>query len=248
MANTIYIWKSIGLTPLEVVEKFKGKFPEYKNEVISYAGRLDPMAEGILILLIGEENKNRNKYLDLKKEYESEMIIGISTDTFDSLGLITQVNLNEISKKEIEKELKNFLGKQKQVYPPYSSKAVKGKPLFWWARKGRLDEIEIPEREIEIYSIELLEFKSINTKGMVNQIIKQIKNVKGDFRKDEIVESWRKFGMEYGEKKLIKIKIKASCSTGTYIRGIADDLEGFAYKIIRTGVGEIRKRDCLKIV
>ncbi len=254
MANTIYIWKPVGFTPLEIVDKFKEKYPEYEKETVSYAGRLDPMAEGILILLIGRENKNRNKYLDLKKKYESEIVLGISTDTYDSLGLITDINLKDISKGEIEESLENFVGKQKQLYPPYSSKAVNGKPLFWWARQGRVDEIKIPERDIEIYSIKLGELKNIKAKEMINQIIKQLKNIKGDFRQDEIIESWKKFERNYKNKDFLKIKIRVNCSSGTYIRGISDDLGkkldsvAFAYSIRRTGIGKISEKDCLKII
>lgn len=253
MHENHYIWKPIGLTPLELVEKFKEKYPEYKNEAISYAGRLDPMAEGILVLLIGEENKNREKYLELKKEYESEIVFGISTDTFDTLGLIQEFDFKEISKDEIEKSLKTFSGKQKQIYPPYSSKAVNGKPLFWWARNKKLDEIEMPEREIEIYSIEILDISEIKIIDLVEKILGQIKNVKGDFRQKEIVEEWEKFEQKYENKKLIKLKIKVSCSSGTYIRRIADDLgrkletNAFAYSIKRTKIGDLEEKDAFKL-
>ena len=253
MEKIIYVWKPVGLTPLELVEKFKEKYAEYKNETISYAGRLDPMTEGILVLLIGEENKNREKYLGLKKEYESEIIFGISTDTFDSLGLIEQFDFKEIPKLEIEKSLKSFIGKQKQFYPPYSSKAVKGKPLFWWARNGKINEIEIPQRQIEIYSIEILEASQIEVSELVEKILDQIKNVKGDFRQDEIMKEWEKFGQKYGSQKLVNLKIKVSCSSGTYIRRIADDLgkklgtNAFAYSIKRIRIGDVLENEVIKI-
>jgi tRNA pseudouridine55 synthase len=248
MRRVIYIWKPLGFSPLKTIEKFKEKYPEYKDEIVSYAGRLDPMAEGILVFLIGEENKKRDSYLNLKKEYESEIILGISTDTFDSLGLITKTENREISKKEIEKKLKSFVGKQRQLYPPYSSKAVGGRPLYWWSRQGRLSEIEIPEREVEIYSIELLSFEEIDVDSLVNKIIENIKNIKGDFRQDKIIKSWEEFDKKYGDEEFVKIKIKVSCSSGTYIRRIADDLGGFANTIMRTGIGEIRKKDCIEFI
>lgn len=253
MKNTIYIWKSVGFTPLEIAEKFKEKNQEYKDKTVSYAGRLDPMAEGILVLLIGEENKNRDEYLKLKKTYEAEIVFGISTDTFDSLGLIENVNLKEVSKEEIEKGLETFSGKQKQLYPPYSSKAVNGKSLFWWARNNKLNEIEIPERDIEIYSIDLLIFESISLEKLVNRIVENIKSVKGDFRQKEIIEKWENLNKTNRNKNLIKIKIKVSCSTGTYVRRLAQDLGekleagAFALSITRTGVGDITREDCLSL-
>ena len=99
MKNVIYLWKPVGVTPLQFLNIFKEKHSEYKNETLSYAGRLDPVAEGILIVLVGDENKKREKYLGLDKQYVSEIVFGISTDTFDQLGLITNVNVNNISKK-----------------------------------------------------------------------------------------------------------------------------------------------------
>lgn len=253
MNKKIFIWKSIGLTPLEVIHKFKEHNPKYKNEIISYAGRLDPMAQGVLMLLIGNENKNRNDYLSLNKEYETEIIFGISTDSFDSLGLISNVTFKEILISEIEQKLKLFKGKQTQLYPPFSSKTVDGKPLFWWAKNGKIEEIEIPNREIEIYKIELLESEDINLSQMVEEILSQIKKVNGDFRQREIENTWIELKQKYSIKNLVKIKIKVNCSTGTYIRRLADDLGkkvgnlAFAYSIKRTKIGDISEKDCLKI-
>lgn len=143
MKKTVFVNKPIAVTPLEAIEIFKVKFPEYVNEKISYAGRLDPMAEGLLLLLIGEENKSRNKYEGLNKTYEAEVIFGISTDSFDQLGLVEKAELKLFNKKTIEKVINNFIGKQKQYYPPYSSRTVKGKPLYWWAKNNKLSEIQI---------------------------------------------------------------------------------------------------------
>lgn len=254
MKKNIYIWKPIGLTPLDAVNKFKQKYPKYKNEIISYAGRLDPMAEGILILLLGTENKNRDKYLNLNKEYESEIIFGISTDTFDSLGLILDAKIKDIEKEEIEKRLSEFIGKQKQKYPPYSSKTVRGKPLYWWAHNKKIEEIDIPYREIEIFSINLLDYKKIRIRELVDNIVKDVKKIEGNFRQDKIIKSWKKFSKENSEKEITKIKIKISCSSGTYIRRIASDLGkdlntgAFASSIKRIKIGDKDEKDCIRFL
>lgn len=247
----IPVWKPIGWTPLKTVIEFKKSKSEYAKNIVSYAGRLDPMAEGILLLLIGEENKKRHEYEDLKKTYESEIILGISTDSFDGLGLITNINLKKYSRKEIDKFLKEFIGKQKQIYPPYSSKAVKGKPLYWWARKNKLNEIKIPEREIEIYSIELFNLESISSLDLANEIIERLRLVEGDFRQEEIIGNWEKFAAENKDKELIKIKINVFCSSGTYVRRIASDLGeklgigAFALSIKRIKVDKYKKENCI---
>jgi tRNA pseudouridine55 synthase len=155
MEKIVYVWKPVRLTPLEVISLFKQKYPMHKDEKISYAGRLDPMAEGILILLIGNENKNRDKYLGLDKVYESEIIFGISTDSFEGLGKIIDVNFDsKISEEGIRNVLNNLMGERIQEYPPFSSKTVSGKPLFWWAREGKIDQIRIPKRKIKIHAID----------------------------------------------------------------------------------------------
>jgi tRNA U55 pseudouridine synthase TruB len=83
----ITLWKEIGETPLEVLENFKEENPKYKNEKFAYAGRLDPMAEGKLLVLVGDTCKEREKYLNLDKEYEFEILLGFKSDTKDLLGM-----------------------------------------------------------------------------------------------------------------------------------------------------------------
>ncbi len=251
MKNVIPVWKPVGWTPLKAVVEHKKKDSELSKLKISYAGRLDPMAEGILILLIGNENKKRHEYEDLEKMYESEIILGISTDSYDGLGIIEKTVQEKVAKKEIEKQLETFSGKQKQKYPPYSSKAVKGKPLYWWARNKKLDEIEIPERDIEIYSIKLLNYENIRASDLVKNIIEKVKLIEGDFRQEEVISNWKNFEKENKDNQFIKIKIKVSTSSGTYVRGIASDLgdrlrsKAFAFSITRTKVGKFEKEDCV---
>ena len=74
MKQIINLNKPISITPLEAVKKFQKKNPEYKNKKIGYAGRLDPMAEGILLLLIEDINKEITKYMNLDKTYKVQEI------------------------------------------------------------------------------------------------------------------------------------------------------------------------------
>lgn len=252
MNNLIFpVWKPVGWSPLKAVIEFKKKFPELGNRKISYAGRLDPMAEGILILLIDEENKKRREYENLEKTYESEIILGISTDSYDGLGIVEKTDQKEITKKEVEKKLETFLGKQKQKYPSYSSKAVKGKSLYWWARNNKLNEIKIPERSIEIYSIKLLDYENIGLPDLVKNIIEKVKLIDGDFRQKEIIDNWKIFEKENKDNQFIKIKIIISASSGTYVRKIASDLgeklgsKAFAFSITRIKVGKFKREDCV---
>lgn len=112
MQKVIVLNKKEGETPLQALESFRIKHKEYKDIKMTYAGRLDPMASGVLVVLAGEETKNKEKYLNLDKEYDFEILFGFATDTYDILGKVIKAR-NLIAKKEdlekiIQKELKNF--------------------------------------------------------------------------------------------------------------------------------------------
>lgn len=277
MSDVIPIYKALGETPYQAILKFKKRFPEYMNVKISYAGRLDPMAEGLLLLLVGEENKKRKKYENLSKTYEFTVLLGIATDTYDILGkIVHSPNLNshlinnssivesgdgtsmDYGKWQMENILKSFLGKRVQPYPPYSSKAVKGKPLYWWARENRLDEIEIPTKEIEIYDLRLMSSEEIKISRLDRdsewqrpsgqdlrfKIQENIKKVNGNFRQEEILKTWEDFFINTKHTEFPIFHCKITCSSGTYIRGIAYEIGqkigpgAIALSIKRTNVGK----------
>ena len=100
LKSKILINKLLGSTPLEAINKFKKQNPAYKDEKIAYAGRLDPMAQGLLLLIIGDkENKKINKHLKKDKEYHAQILLGIQTDSYDILGIpkkSEQININNI--------------------------------------------------------------------------------------------------------------------------------------------------------
>lgn len=249
--QVIILDKPIGKTPLQMVELFKERNPEYKEDIISYAGRLDPMAHGLLILLIGDENKQRESYLHLDKTYEVEILFGVETDTYDVLGKIQSCKETKLQRSNIENKLQTFIGKREQVYPPYSSKAVQGKPLFWWAREGKLGEIEIPKREIEIFSIDYVSEKEIGGKELLTEIKKRIGEVQGDFRQAETLSEWKTNSTTTQVYAVIKIQV--TCSSGTYMRTLAHELgkqlgtSAIAFDIKRTQVGKYLIKDVQKI-
>lgn len=232
MEKVLELYKKEGETPLETIERYKKENPELKDEKMTYAGRLDPMAEGVLFVLVGEECKNKENYLGLDKEYEFEILWGFKSDTYDILGIPTKSGVPSTPQKEIE----GLKGELTQKYPPYSSMTVKGKQLFQWAREGRLDEIEIPENKVEIYDIELLENREINREDLKENILNRINKVKGDFRQEEIKKEWKNLLDEKSEAHFPISKIKIKCSSGTYVRGIANDLGGLAFSIKRTKI------------
>ena len=192
--NIFNIYKPVGISPLDAIKLLKEKYPELKNDKMTYAGRLDPMAEGALIVLARNAVYEKEKYLKLDKEYEGEILFGFETDTYDVLGLPEKIihYRRSMSIVEIRKILKSFEGEISLPLPPYSSCKIKGKPLFQWAREGKLSEIEIPIRKTKINSVKLLSLDKISGKNLMKKIEQKINLTKGDFRQKEILNQWQK--------------------------------------------------------
>lgn len=241
----IFLNKKEGETPLGALESLRQKnIKRYKNIKMTYAGRLDPMASGLLLLLLGEETKNKEKYLNLEKNYEFKVLFGFSTDTYDILGKVTKnyelLITNYELRRQVKNYVKNFLGEHIQKYPMYSSKTVKGKPLFAYARENA--EVDIPEKKVFIKKLKLEKITEIDNKKLFKNIEKRIKKVQGDFRQDEILKIWRKELLTLNKFRVASFKIK--CSSGTYVRAIANSLGekigtgALAFSIKRTKIGK----------
>lgn len=243
----IVVFKPVGLTPKQTLDGLREKSSRLKDKKLSYAGRLDPMARGVMLVLVGQECRNREKYLRLPKTYEFEVVLGIETDTHDMLGVLKSLRVKKIKVNQESKliELINSMkGKRKQKYPSYSYVKVKGKPLWWWARQGRIDEIEVPSKRIEIFKSRLKSFKKIEISQMIEKIKKNIEKVNGDFRQKEIEKRWEEFGQKNTGHRLPVVRVEVECSSGTYVRGLVHEwgqelgCGAIASDIFRTKVGE----------
>ena len=126
-----------------------------KTKKIGHTGTLDPIAEGVLVLCIGNSLKLVELLTSNNKEYIAKIKLGIETDTLDITGnIIKTKEIKNITKEEIQKVLKRFIGRIKQEVPKYSAVKVKGKKLYEYARNNI--EVELPIKEIEIYNLELI--------------------------------------------------------------------------------------------
>lgn len=226
MEKVLKLYKNLGETPLECLERFRAENLEYADVPMTYAGRLDPMAEGLLIVLTGEECKKKDDYLGLDKEYVFEVLFGLQTDTYDILGV---PRLSFVRGRE-EMTIENFIGKRIQKYPAYSSRT------FEKARSG--EEYEVPTKEVETYGLEELEKREISAGMALPEISRRINLVKGDFRQGQILDTWQNLLKSDFDRKFEIKKFKINCSSGTYVRSIANEMGGLAYSIHRTRVGE----------
>ncbi len=241
------LYKREGETPLSRIKRFQEEFPEYKNTPMTYAGRLDPMAEGVLLVLSGEMTKKKDEYLSVDKEYEISVLVGVSTDTGDVLGIVEEIsNVGDIENSLIVEKCTALVGTHEEPYPIFSSKPVNGKPLFEWARNAPLLAKDIPLHTVVIDTIELLSKKNFTLSELLDEIKSRIEMVEGDFRQEAIVRKWESTIEEYGENNVCMITLRIKCGSGAYMRVVAQKLArslgygGLAYHIKRTRVGEYK--------
>jgi tRNA pseudouridine55 synthase len=246
MQTVIPIYKFPGETPLECIQRFKTAFPEYQDLPITYAGRLDPMADGLLLLLAGDAVHDKDAWMKKDKVYTLTILFGVETDTYDVLGRIVNSSntlINPSARGGPASGWQNHIGRFQQTFPPYSSYKIQGKPLFQWAREGKLDQIEIPSKEREIYSIDLLDSYARTSEELLSEVQKRVVEVNGDFRQEEVLADWS--GLLSDKKRTWQlIKLRVSCSSGTYMRSFAQKLGkeletgAIAYSIKRESLGD----------
>lgn len=155
MDSIIVVNKPKGCTSHDIVYKVKKLF----NEKVGHTGTLDPMAEGVLPILVGKGTLLSKYLINHDKKYIVKLQLGIKTDTADSEGKIIEekeVNRDLLNEENITRILKSFIGEQEQIPPIYSAIKVNGKKLYEYARKGQ--EVELKPRKIEIYDVNLINY------------------------------------------------------------------------------------------
>ncbi len=152
MNGIICVNKKQNITSFGVCAKLRGILGEKK---VGHTGTLDPMAEGVLPVMIGGATRFLNFLPESDKGYRASFILGKTTDTLDITGNVTAEYENNVSESDVSEALKFFKGKIMQTPPMYSAVSVNGKRLYELARQGI--EVERKEREIEIKRLELVE-------------------------------------------------------------------------------------------
>lgn len=153
MDGIIVINKPIRCTSYNIVYRVKKIF----KEKVGHTGTLDPLATGVLPILIGKGTKLSNYLMEHDKEYIATLKLGKKTDTLDAEGEVIEereVDDNIFNKDKIDEVLNKFIGKIEQIPPLYSAIKVNGKKLYEYARNGQ--NVEVKPRQVEIYKINLL--------------------------------------------------------------------------------------------
>ena len=210
MNGIIIIYKPKGWTSHDIVAKVK----KITGEKVGHTGTLDPLATGVLPLLIGKGTLCSKYLMNHNKTYKVLLKLGIKKSTGDEEGDILQqevVDEELLDEKKIKTILESFLGEQEQIPPIYSAIKVNGKKLYEYARKGQ--EVKVEPRKINIYDIQLLEIDKENK----------------------------------------EIQFEVSCSKGTYIRSLCEDIAqalgtfGYMKELQRTQVGDFMIEQSISI-
>lgn len=179
MNGVLVIDKPEDFTSFDVIAVVRGVCGTKKA---GHTGTLDPMATGVLPVLLGNATKAQSLMPDSDKAYEAEFMLGVRTDTLDITGSVTARKEARLRYEDIERVLPQFRGEIMQLPPMYSAVSVDGRRLYDLARQGI--EVEREKRVVTIERLELLGF-------------------------DEKTQTGR---------------LSVSCSKGTYIRTLIDDI------------------------
>ncbi|KKS29971.1 MAG: tRNA pseudouridine synthase B [candidate division WWE3 bacterium GW2011_GWE2_43_18] len=216
----INIYKPKNWTSFDVVAKARGVL---RLKKAGHAGTLDPMAEGVLIVLTNDDTQKQAKFMEMEKEYIAEIAFGAETPTYD-LEILPHLNTEPKSEELFEKLreiLPMFTGEIEQSVPPYSAKKIQGKEMYKLARKG----VEVPRqtKKVTIRSIDILEMGS------------------------------KELETDAGLISLPAVTMKIRCSSGTFVRSLAHELGeklktgGVLKSLIRSAIGQYRVEDSVKI-
>ena len=168
MDGILIVDKPQGMTSHDVVNLIRRRFNLKK---VGHAGTLDPMATGVLVMLLGKCTKSSSRLIGNDKEYEGTMVLGATSDTGDAWGNITASSgKRDFTDEEIRGTFNKFTGELEQVPPMYSAVKFKGKKLYELARKGL--SVEVKPRKVFIKGLEVtdmalpqISFKAICSKG-----------------------------------------------------------------------------------
>ena len=169
----------------------------FNNKKIGLTGTLEPIASGVLVVLVGKYTKLGNVLTALDKEYIAEIKLGIKTDTLDITGEVLEKKDFLVDKEKVREVLESFLGEYHMEVPLYSAIKVDGKRLYQYAREKK--KVELPIKNVRIEEIELLSLKG--------DIIRfRVKVEKGTYIRSLIRDICEKLGTVGTMNSLVRIK------------------------------------------
>lgn len=245
------LYKERFKTPKECLDAYVESHPEYAASKATYAGRLDPLAEGVLPILFGEAVHNKDAVTALPKEYRVQILFGFATDTADVLGVLEKaLQVRAPSLVTLLAALESLVGTREQKYPLFSSKTVEGKQLHEYGRSGT--PVEIPTHMITINSIILTALSSIEVSAIQALVDTSCASVTGEFRQQKIKAIWDDTLRKFPGALFPLTEITVTCGSGAYMRVLAQELgealsvPALAFSIVRTRVGDLTLENAIR--
>lgn len=215
------VYKPKNWTSFDVVAKLRGSL---KVKKIGHAGTLDPLAEGVLIVLTDQDTKRQDEFMQLEKEYHAFIAFGAFSPTFDLEQPLRACSiLKEGFAQRLASALPSYIGEIEQTVPPFSAKKIDGMRMYKKARKEDIDFEDLPHKKVQISEIDVI--------GVTE---KEVITVTGNMR-------------------LPVAEMKILCGKGTFIRSLAYDIGrnldtcGVLLDLTRVSIGPYKIADSLKI-
>lgn len=217
ISGILVVDKPLGLTSRDVVNRVSRII---KTKKIGHTGTLDPLATGVLVLVVGTCTKLVEYLTSKDKEYVAKMVLGYETDTLDITGETLFSSDKKVSREDIKRTVLNFVGRYDQEVPAFSAVKKDGQRLYEYARAGI--EVELPKREVNIISMSELRFldDEISFKTTVS---------KGTYIRSLIRDIGRDLGTYATMSSLIRTKQGNFTIEESYT---LDEIENGSYKLI----------------
>lgn len=206
----ILVDKPLGATPLQALALLRVAQQLPARMKLAYAGRLDPMATGLLPVLHGDLLQHQEDFWYLSKRYSATVLIGIHTDSFDMLGMPERLAGDAPDAERITTAIRGLVGKTFLSVPVFSS----------YRFRENLDEIPVrcmAVSQIDVHGMDVLDHEALNA-----LVCQRISLVQGAFRQTETLDAWQRVLKKPGQWPTVALDIH--CASGTYIRSLAHEL------------------------
>lgn len=186
---------------------------------MAYAGRLDPMAEGVLLLLSGADRHDLPAHLGHDKEYVARFLFGVRSDTHDALGRLTPGGGPAPEEADCARVVAALPGVHTLPLPVWSAYKLRGRPLHAWAAEGRLDEVVVPIRQMGVRGVAGVTSRSVRAGALAGEVVGRILRVRGAFRQEAALADWRALAAP-----LVEVTATLTVTSGTYVRSLAEKM------------------------
>ncbi|HYD35193.1 MAG TPA: hypothetical protein VD999_03955 [Vitreimonas sp.] len=240
------IWQPLGSSSHRLAEACGRAL----NAPATHTGTLDPMAEGVLVILAGDDRFAKGQLQDWQKTYHFSILWGVATDSLDRLGLITTYRGQQPKIDELRRIIEKFPAQYSQSVPAFSAARWQGQSHFELAKGG--SELPLKTRDISLHHFHLHDVSVAAASAILSQQSNSVQSLAGDFRQSEILDSWEKALAKEATDLLITTH-SVTTSPGTYIRQLVQDvathinIPATTWSITRTANGPYDKSDCVEL-